>query len=76
MNATLISAMLAATIPTVAVLIGILINRSDASRLSAEIRVLDSKIDATRQQLHNDIVMLMNIDREQDARITRLEAQS
>ena len=77
-------------IPTLAVLVGILLNRNDASRLDSRIttevsalrgeinaldRSLRTEIQAGRKQSHDDIMVLVGIAREHETRITRLEAQ-
>jgi hypothetical protein len=60
-------------IPTLAVLVGILINRSDAISLRTEIAGLRAEMAAMRAQFHGDIIQLLNIGREQEGRIARLE---
>lgn len=89
-------------VPTLAILIGILLNRNDANRIDARITALENnlrteigsvrtelrgefhtetssvraEIAAARKQSHDDIVTLLGLFREQDARLTRLEARS
>lgn len=78
-------------IPTLAVLVGILLNRNDANRLDTRIGTsetalrgeiasarneLHAEISAARKQSHDDVLMLMGIARDQDTRITRLEGHS
>jgi len=80
-------AVIPATIPTSAVLVGILLNQNGLSRLEAcmsamEIR-LDRRIDtlateivALRKQLHDDIVMLIGRDTDKAERLARLEERN
>lgn len=69
----------AAALPTITVLVGILINRNDATRLDTRISNLEislrGEIAAARQQFHNDVLMLLSSDKEQDRRITQIEAR-
>lgn len=95
-------AVIPATIPTLAVLIGILLNqtgllrlenRLDArmsslegrldgrissleARLDGRINVLAGEIVALRQQLHDDIVMLVGRDTDKSERLARLEEKN
>lgn len=84
----MIETILTIGIPTLAVLVGILLNRNDANRLDgritqqgAELRAdmtrlgaeLRAEIAATRKQSHDDIMLLVGIAREHGERITRLE---
>lgn len=70
----------AAALPTITVLVGILINRNDATRLDTRISNLEislrGEIAAARQQFHSDVLMLLGSDKEQDRRITQLETRS
>jgi hypothetical protein len=67
-------------IPTLMVLVGILLNRNDANRIDARVTALEvslrSEMQSLRSQFHNDVLMLLQHDKEQDTRITRLEAHS
>ena len=67
-------------IPTLAVLVGILLNRNDANRLDARItgveQNLRAEIAAGRKQAHDDIMTLIGIAREHETRITRLESRA
>jgi hypothetical protein len=78
-------------IPTLAVLVGILLNRNDANRLDARITALGTElrqeiaalridlrqeIAAVRQQSHEDIMVLVGISREHESRLTRLESRA
>ncbi len=77
----------AGVLPTVTVLVGILLNRNDTTWLDARISALEvslrgdmaafrGELAATRAQFHSDVLMLLGSDKEQDARITRLEARA
>ena len=78
----------AAMLPTLSVLVGIPINRNDTTRLDTRISDLEvslggeisgleaslrGEMAAMRAQSHSDVLMHMGSDKEQDARITRLE---
>lgn len=67
-------------IPTLAVLIGILLNRNDANRLDARITSVEqnlrNEIAAARKQAHDDTMILVNISREHEGRITRVESRA
>jgi hypothetical protein len=81
----------AIAIPTFTIIFGILLNRSDynSSRgemqrieqtLRAEIHGLEynlrEEMTASRKQSHDDLMVLVGIAREQESRVTRLEARS
>lgn len=70
-----------ATVPTLAVLVGILLNQNGIHRLDARIHSLEARMTALESRLHTDIVrletrlndaviMLVNIGNELDKRIT------
>jgi len=78
-------------IPTVMVGFGILVNKSDTTRISGELVTLRSEVrsdmNAMRNELHGDIVRvdtrlneavvtLVNIGNELDKRVSRLEDKS
>lgn len=67
-------------IPTLAVLIGILLNRNDANRLDSRITSVEqnlrAEIASARKQSHEDIMLLVGIAREHGERITRVESRS
>jgi hypothetical protein len=74
----------AAALPTITVLVGILLNRGESTRLDTRIASLDvslrgdmasmrAALAALRNQFHADVLMLLSSDKEQDQRITRLE---
>jgi hypothetical protein len=76
-----------ATIPTLAVLVGILLNQSGLNRLEGRIGSLETRLDGRinalsaeivsfRKQLHDDIVMLVGRDTEKSERLARLEERS
>jgi hypothetical protein len=78
--------LLTLSLPSLTVLVGILLNRSDVARidasivalgnsLRAEMATLRTEIAAVRTEANNDVLMLVGLDREQDKRITRLEEQ-
>ena len=67
----------AAALPTITVLVEILLNRSETSRIDARISALEmglrGEMAMLRSQFHSDVLMLLSSDKEQDKRITRLE---
>ena len=67
-------------IPTLAVLVGILLNRNDANRLDARITSvghnLRAEIGALRIQTHHDLMAMVGASNELDKRIARLETRS
>lgn len=80
-----------ATIPTFAVLAGILLNQTGLirlenrldgripcleDRLDARINSLAAEIVALRKQLHDDIVMLIGRDTDKSERLARLEERN
>jgi hypothetical protein len=76
-----------ATIPTLAVLVGILLNLNGLNRLEARIHSLDARvtsleakvdtrIDTLSRQLSEGILMLMGRDTDKAERIARLEERS
>ncbi len=72
-----------ATIPTMAVLVGILLNQNGINRLDARMNSFDSpmnsfesRIDSLSKQLNEGIVMLMGRDTEKAERLARLEERS
>lgn len=75
-----VSIALTIALPSLMVLVGILINRNDATRLDARLTSMESglrsEISASRTQFHNDVLMLLGSDKQQDTRITRLEERS
>jgi hypothetical protein len=83
----MIATLLTVAIPTLMVLVGILLNRNDANRLDSRITALEtslrgemtsirSEMVTLRSQFHNDVLMLLGSDKEQDRRITRLEERA
>ena len=80
-------AVLPATIPTLAVLVGILLNQNGLNRLDARITSLELRLDgrmnslsveivALRKQLHDDIIMLVGRDTDKSERLARLEGRN
>jgi len=65
-----------ATIPTLAVLVGILLNQNGLNRLDGRINTLETSIASLRKQLHDDIVMLVGRDTDKSERLARLEERS
>jgi hypothetical protein len=83
MNATLIAGILSAAVPTLAIVLSILLNRSDYHKLDSKI---DAKIDSLRGELHRDIdalraqqhadmLRIYELFGEHAQRLTRLETQ-
>lgn len=68
---------IAAVLPTLAVLTGILLNRNDYSkldaRLSTEIGRLDSRITALENRFHSDMMLVIGKLTELEVRVARLE---
>lgn len=72
MNSTLVAAILSASVPTLAIVLSILLNRSDYHKLDAKI---DAKIDAVRAQQHADMLRLYELFGEHAERLARLETR-
>ena len=73
-------------IPTLMVLVGILLNRNDSSRLDGRISQMEGRIDGRLNtvearlngiegRLHSDMILVIGKLTELDVRIARLEAQ-
>jgi len=80
-------AVIPATIPTLAVLVGILLNQNGLNRLEARMTAMENRLDrridtlaaeivALRKQLHDDIVMLIGRDTDKAERLARLEERN
>jgi len=80
-------AVIPATIPTLAVLVGILLNQNGLNRLEARMTAMENRLDrridalaaeivALRKQLHDDIVMLIGRDTDKSERLARLEERN
>lgn len=80
-------AIIPATVPTLAVLVGILLNQNGINRLDGRIdriegRIdrleakVDTLVDALSKQLSDAILILVNISNDLDKRLTRLEDKS
>ena len=69
--------LLAILIPTFTVLVGILLNRSDTSKLDARLSGMEGRLDARMNALearfHADMLMLIGKTTELDVRVARLE---
>jgi hypothetical protein len=74
-------------LPTLMVLVGILLNRNDSNQLRGEMATLRgemraefsnirSEFNQMRDLFHSDIVHLLEHDRDQDSRITRIEERT
>jgi hypothetical protein len=79
--------LLAVSVPSLMVLVGILMNqravdsvRADLRDLRADIKTdmgkLNDKMDKIKDSFHDDIVMLVQRDGDKDARISRLEERT
>ena len=79
---------IAAVLPTVAVLVGILLNRNDYNKLDARLGAVESRLDARissikveldarisglENRLHSDMLLLIGKLTELEVRVTRLE---
>ena len=66
-------------IPTLMVLVGILLNRSDASRLDARISALEGRLDGRisglESRLHADMMQVIGKLTELEVRVARLEQE-
>ena len=64
-------------IPTLAVLIGILLNRNDYSKLDARMSSMENRLDgrmnALEGRFHNDMMMIIGKLTELEVRVARLE---
>lgn len=80
-------AVIPATIPTLAVLVGILLNQTGLGRLESRMSAMENRLDgridslaseivALRKQLHDDIVMLVGRNTDKSERLARLEERS
>ncbi len=80
-------AIIPATVPTLAVLVGILLNQNGINRLDGRMSAMENRLDgrinalaneviALRKQLHDDIVMLVGRDTDRFKRLARLEERS
>ncbi len=71
--------LLAVCIPTLTVLVGILLNRSDFSKLDARIGAvenrLDSRMNALEARFHTDMMMVIGKLTELEVRVAKLETQ-
>ena len=71
--------LLAVLIPTFTVLVGILLNKSDNSKLDAGLSGMESRLDARVNSLescfHADMLMLIGKVTELDVRVTKLEGK-
>jgi hypothetical protein len=72
MNTTLVAAILSASVPTLAIVLSIVLNR-DYHKLDAKI---DAKIDAVRAQQHADMLRLYELFGEHAERLARLETRA
>ncbi len=71
--------LLAVCIPTLTVLVGILLNRSDFSKLDARIgsveNRLDNRMNALEARFHADMMMVIGKLTELEVRVAKLETQ-
>jgi hypothetical protein len=71
---------IAALLPTVAVLTGILLNRNDYAkldaRLTAEIGRLDARITQMENRFHSDMMQVIGKLTELEVRVARLEEKA
>ncbi len=83
MNTTLVAAILSASVPTLAIVLSILLNRSDYHKLDAKIDAkidkldakIDDRIDSVRAQQHADMLRLYELFGDHAERLARLETQ-
>ena len=77
MHIELVLASIAAVLPTVTVLVGILLNRNDYNkldgRLSLELSRLDARITALENRFHSDMMLVIGKLTELEVRVARLE---
>jgi len=80
-------AVIPATIPTLAVLVGILLNQNGLNRLEARmtamenrldgrINTLEARIDALNKQITDGLIMLIGRDTDKAERLARLEERN
>jgi hypothetical protein len=66
-------------IPTLMVLVGILLNRNDSSRIEARISALEGRLDgritALESRLHSDMMQVIGKLTELEVRVARLEQE-
>lgn len=67
----LLLATIPATLPTLAVLVGILLNQNGINRLDSRMNALEGRMTSLESRFHTDT--LVNIGNEMDKRVTRLE---
>ena len=71
--------LLAVLIPTLTVLVGILLNRTDYAKLEARMGAmegrLDSRMTALESRLHADMLMVIGKLTELEVRVARLEGE-
>ena len=71
--------LLAVLIPTLTVLVGILLNRSDYSKLEARMSAMESRLDnrmtALEARFHADMLMVIGKLTELEVRVARLEGE-
>ena len=68
--------LLAVSVPSLMVLVGILLNQRAVDGVRADLRDLKSEMNAMRTTFHSDIVMLVQRDGDKDTRIAILEERS
>lgn len=77
MRTEFVLALMASALPTISVLVGILLNRSDYNkldaRLSSEISKLDARISALENRFHSDMMLVIGKLTELEVRVARLE---
>ena len=86
-----LTALAGSALPTLMVLVGILLNRSDISRLDGRITALEGSLraemksiesslrgemNAMRDRFHSDMMMLMSSNAALDALVSKLEEKS
>ncbi len=68
--------LLAISVPSLMVLVGILLNQRAVDSLRADLRDLKTEVNAMRNTFHGDILMLLQRDADKDTRISVLEERS
>jgi hypothetical protein len=69
-------AVIPATVPPLAVLVGILLNQSGINRLDGRINALEGRTSSLEARFHEDILVLVGRDTDKSERLARLEERT
>jgi uncharacterized membrane protein len=80
---TILTMTIPAAVPTLAVMIAVLLNRNDANQIRNDMSQIRNEMSQIRNDMskmrdlfHSDIMHLLEHDRDQDSRITRIEERA